>query len=301
MEANVTLRFGVIGLSDGNGHPYSWSAIFNGYDPVAMESCGFPVIPRYLENQTWPDDAISVAKVTHIWTQDMSLSEKVAKASYIANIVMRPEDMIGQIDAVLLARDDSETHYELAAPFIKAGLPIYIDKPICLTLRELEAFYALQQYPGQIFTCSGLRYAREFEITAAIRAKVGQLLHIYATTPKDWEKYAVHVIEPLLLMVGDQGELLDRQIWRHDDAVIANLCWESGFQATISALGKAACPLGFRLIGETGWHDMQFLDTFSAFKGALSDFVAGVINREVRTDQAFVRRVVEVIEVGMKL
>lgn len=296
----MTLKLGVIGLSEGNGHPYSWSAIFNGYDPVAMEDCGFPVIPRYLEKQRWPQDAISEAKVTHIWTQDAALSAKVAKASLIEQIVQRPEDMIGQVDAVLLARDDPETHNELAAPFIKAGLPIYIDKPVCLTLAELDAIYALQQYPGQIFTCSALHYAREFEMTEAVRTKVGKLRHIYATTPKDWEKYGVHVIEPLLLIAGDQGKLMHHQSWRHGDAVIVNLAWESGFQATISALGKAACPLGFRLIGETGWHDLQFADTFSAFKAALVDFVAGVKLRDVRAEPALVRRVVEVIEAGRK-
>src|SRR5690554_2257137 len=48
---NMTIRLGVIGLSDGNGHPYSWSAIVNGYDPVAMQACEFPVIPEYLGHQ----------------------------------------------------------------------------------------------------------------------------------------------------------------------------------------------------------------------------------------------------------
>ena len=292
------MRLGIIGVSPGNGHPYSWSAIFNGYDRVAMEKCGFPVIPRYLEKQSWPEDAISGAKVTHIWTQDTILSEKVAKASLISHIVRRPEEMIGRVDAVLLARDDPETHFEMAEPFIKAGLPIYIDKPICLTLVELDALYALQQYPGQIFTCSGLHYAREFEMTDAIRNKIGGLRYICATTPKDWEKYGIHVIEPLLMIAGDQGSLVHNQNWRQGDAVIVNLLWESGFQATISALGKVACPLGLRVVGESGWHDMQFTDTFSAFKGALVDFVEGVIQRDVRAKPSFVRRVVEVIEVG---
>lgn len=296
----MTLKLGVIGLSEGNGHPYSWSAIFNGYDTAAMEECGFPVIPRYLEKQRWPEDAISEAQVTHIWTQDAALSGKVAKASRISQVVQYPEDMIGKVDAILLARDDAETHFQLAAPFIMAGLPIYIDKPICLSLAELDEFYALQKYPGQIFTCTGLHYAREFEMTDAIRAKVGRLRHIHATTPKDWEKYGVHVIEPLLMIAGEQGRLKHHQRWHEDEAVIVNLAWESGFQATVSALGKSACPLGFRLIGETGWHDMQFVDTFSAFKAALFDFVSGVIQRDVRSDPGFVRRVVEVIEAGKK-
>ena len=66
------LRLGLLGMSSGNGHPYSWSAICNGYDPLLMEDCGFPVIPRYLEKQKYPDDFIHEATVTHVWTQDRS-------------------------------------------------------------------------------------------------------------------------------------------------------------------------------------------------------------------------------------
>jgi predicted dehydrogenase len=198
----------------------------------------------------------------------------------------------------LLARDDAENHLQYAQPFIKAGLPIYIDKPICLSSAVLDDLYYLQQYSGQIFSCTGLRYAQEFEMTNSIRTKVGKLRHIYATTPKDWDKYGVHVIEPLLMIAGDQGGLVHNQNWRQGDTVIVNLLWESGFQATISALGKVECPIGFRIIGELGWHDMQFNDTFAAFKGALTDFVAGVIQRDVRADPVFVRRVVQIIEKG---
>ena len=292
------LKLGVIGLSTGNGHPYSWSAIFNGYDPITMEECGFQVIPRYLEKQQFPKDAIMEANVTHVWTQDIVLSNHLATAAHIANVVQHPEEMIGQVDGILLARDDSETHYELAAPFLKAGLPVYIDKPVCLSIKELDRLYALQQFPGQIFTCSAVRYGHEFQFTDSIRAKVGTLRHIHATTPRDWEKYGIHVIEPLLKLAGDQGKLERCQNWRQGDAVIANYSWDSGFQATVSALGESACPLGLRLIGDAGWHDMILTDSFFAFKAALADFVMGVIKRDVRTDPDFVRRVVEVIERG---
>ena len=44
------LKIGIIGSSDGNGHPYSWSAIFNGYNKKIMEDCEFPAIPNYLNN-----------------------------------------------------------------------------------------------------------------------------------------------------------------------------------------------------------------------------------------------------------
>ena len=108
----MKLKLGIIGLSDGNGHPYSWSAIFNGYNPEAMESCGFPVIPRYLEKQKWPESRIPNAEVIAIWTQDPNLSAHIAEAANTF-IAPRPEDIIGKVDAVLLARDDAENHLSL--------------------------------------------------------------------------------------------------------------------------------------------------------------------------------------------
>lgn len=45
------LKIGILGMTEGNGHPYSWSAMFNGYDPEEMAKCPFPVIPAYLSNQ----------------------------------------------------------------------------------------------------------------------------------------------------------------------------------------------------------------------------------------------------------
>ncbi len=42
------IRLAMLGMVDGNGHPYSWSAIINGrYDAQVMADCGFPVIPIF--------------------------------------------------------------------------------------------------------------------------------------------------------------------------------------------------------------------------------------------------------------
>ena len=91
--------------------------ICNGYNKEYMEDCGFPVIPRYLERNHYPDDFIHEAKVTHIWTQNFKLSEHIAKTSNIS-IASQSEDMIGTVDAVL-ARDDAENHAYFAKPFFR--------------------------------------------------------------------------------------------------------------------------------------------------------------------------------------
>ena len=111
------LKLGIIGMSEGNGHPYSWSAIFNGYDKRAMDDCGFPVIPVYLAKQRFPEDTIAGARVTNVWTQSINLSHKISKAAKIENVNESISEMIPQIDAALLARDDAENHFRFAKFF----------------------------------------------------------------------------------------------------------------------------------------------------------------------------------------
>ena len=99
---------GVIGMSDGNGHPYSWSAICNGYSPIEMATCGFPVISEYLSKRAWPEARLPNVEVSHVWTQDPVISRKIARSALIPNIVEMPEKMIGEVDGILLARDDQK-------------------------------------------------------------------------------------------------------------------------------------------------------------------------------------------------
>ena len=292
------LKLGVIGLSPGNGHPYSWSAIFNGYDPIAMEKCGFSVIPRYLEKQRFPEDAIAEAHVTHVWAQDKKIADHIAKAALIETVVDHYTDMIGQVNGILLARDDAETHYEIAAPFLEAGIPVYIDKPLALTVAEAKQLLALQRYPGQIFSCSALRYAKEFQLSTADWAQIGHLRHIHATVPKDWEKYAIHVIEPLLLLASERGFVERTQRWQIDDSTTLAVSYSGGIQLIVSTMGLSHAPLALRVMGDLGWKDLYFQSTYFSFKRALFEFVQGIINRDIRTDPDFMLEVVNLIEFG---
>jgi hypothetical protein len=289
---------GVIGLSDGNGHPYSWSAIFNGYDPVSMEECGFPAIPRYLGKQRFPEDAIPGASVTHVWAQDRLIARHIAKATHIATVVERHGEMIGKVDAVLLARDDAESHLEFAAPFLEAGIPVYIDKPLAVSVAAAKRLLSLQRYPGQVFSCSALRYARELQLTPAQRAQVGRLRHIHAVVPKDWDRYAVHAIEPMLLIATDRGALEDARSWRTGDATTLAGNFRDGPQFMISALGACPAPIAIRVFGDVGWKELVFDDAFFAFKAALQEFVHSVVRKDVRIDPDFTLEVVGLIERG---
>lgn len=299
----MTMRLGLIGLSEGNGHPYSWSAICNGYDPSRMAFCGFPVIPDYLAQQHWPDARLPGVEVTHVWTQDEALSRRIADASLIREVVDEPSRMLGQVDALLLARDDAEHHFTFAAPFLRAGVPVYVDKPVAVSMQALRALYEAQRFEGQLFTCSALRYAREMMLDGAARGRIGRIRHVQAVTPGKWASYAVHVIEPLLGIVGDAaahgGRIRPRAIGEAGRAL--SIEFDSGISADVAALGKGvSAPLSIRVHGEQGWQDLVFSDAFTAFRSALADFAEGVRTRTCRSPRTFNEKVVGIIEAGMQ-
>ena len=71
------IKLAMLGMVDGNGHPYSWSAIFNGYNREEMSKCPFAGIPQYLFKQPYGTLSIPGAHVTHVWTDDPEDAAKV--------------------------------------------------------------------------------------------------------------------------------------------------------------------------------------------------------------------------------
>ena len=297
------IRLGIIGMSEGNGHPYSWSAIFNGYEPSAMAECGFPGIPTYLAKQVFPQDCIQGARVTQVWTQDRSLSRHISEATFIDNVAGEPEDMIGQVDAVLLARDDAENHRRFAEPFIAAGLPIYVDKPFALSRKAAIDFFSLETRPAQIFSCSSLRFAREMLLTSQEIKSIGGITHISAQVSKSWNKYAIHVIDPILKNCGSMENICNvrvQSIGLDGDGTEVAFDWHDGTKTCeIKALGDKSSPILVKYSGPSGAITTQFNDSFAAFKSALKVFIEGSVRGQISNAVAIIEAI-EVLELGVR-
>lgn len=263
-----------------------------------MEDCGFPVIPRYLEQQAFPAAAIGEARVTHVWAAEPAVARHIAQAGLIEHVVDDYRAMIGSIDALLLARDDAETHDLFAAPFLEAGIPVYIDKPLALSLADANRILARQQYPGQVFSCSALKYASELQLSEQERQQIGKIRLVQATVPKDWEKYAMHAIDPILLLAAPRGPIVDTQVVRHADITCVTVRYEDGLVVQVTASGAVVAPIAIRFHGEAGWIGKTFSDSFSAFRAALYDFVQGVIHRDVRSSPESMLAAVALLEAG---
>jgi predicted dehydrogenase len=294
----MPIRLGLIGMSPGNGHPYSWGAILNGYDPVHMEECGFPAIPRYLEEQSFPEAAIMGANVTHVWAQELGIAQHISKSALIPNVVDKFTSMIGHIDGLLLARDDAETHADFATPFLDAGIPVYIDKPLALTVCEAQQMIERQRFPGQLFSCSALKYANELILSKEDLVRLGRIRYIAATVPNDWDKYAIHAIDPILKLVGDRGELIGSCATRDGGFSSLSATYCDDLHLRVTALGKVPAPISITVFGEMNWKKLVFRDSFHAFKFALADFVEGILNRDVRTSSESMLKTIRLVEAG---
>jgi predicted dehydrogenase len=114
----MTLRLGIVGYSEGNGHPFSFAAIINGYDDDAFGRVGWAGIHAYLRARGPDEFGFGGARVTACFMPDIEMARSLAAACRIDTVCATPDEMIGRVDAVMILRDDAESHWPLAAPFL---------------------------------------------------------------------------------------------------------------------------------------------------------------------------------------
>lgn len=274
-ETDAPIRLAMLGMIPGNGHPYSWSAIVNGFDPSAMARCPYPVIPVYLGAQPPGSVRIPSAQVTHLWTDTPAEAADLAAAALIPNIVKHPEDVIGQVDAVMIATDDGFDHTRRARPFIEAGLPVFVDKPLATSVEELRTFMAWERAGARILSSSGLRYAAELDACIARLGDLGELRWVTGVTCKTWERYGIHLLEPLYRIVGPGFESI--RLESRPGLEVAHLVHRSGVQLTVPVIMDGGKSFGTILLcGTNGHATVRFGDTYTNFRRQLLSFLGFV-------------------------
>jgi predicted dehydrogenase len=258
----------ILGHSEGNGHPFSYSSIINGYSDKGLAESGWPGIYEYVRRRHPSEFGIGGLTVTHAWTQDREVTERLCAACMIPNAVSNPEDLIGAVNAVVIARDDYSTHLPIARPFLEAGLPVFIDKPLSLDPTELCVFRPYLE-SGQLMSCSGMRYARELDEPRANLTSYGQVKLIRGTIVLAWEKYGVHLLEAILSITTARPLAVEMRPVEHASATVR---MDDGSVLQIDALGEAPATFRVEVFGSQRTGAFDITDNFSMFRRMLWEF-----------------------------
>ena len=293
------LKLGIIGMSPGNAHPYSWSAIINGrYDAEEIIKVGYPGVSAYLDANK-DTLGINSALVTHVWTQDKKISESIAKTAGIKNISDRLEDMVGKVDAVLLLRDDPENHVGMAKPFLDAGVPLFIDKPLAINHQDL-AYFSQENAKGKlIMSSSSMRYANECRSAKTEIASLGKLELVVGTGKKDWIKYAVHILEAIVAILDDPKPVSVKNVGKPQKDVVY-IEYENGIQVVLNIFMDIAPTFQVSLFGQKGWKLIEIRNSYSMFRDNIIEFIRSVQEGRSRLDFEKTVNIIRTIIAGKK-
>ena len=263
----------MLGMTDGNGHPYSWSIIINGrYNAEALAKCPYAAIIDYISKQPKKTLGIEDVEVSHVWTDNPEDAKLVAKVAEIENIVEDPKDVIGEVDAVLVATDIGSEHVERCRPFVEANVPIFVDKPLCDNFSDLKIFQQWIDEGKPIISSSAMRYCKEYEPYHQSTYELGDLRYINVTMAKSWEKYGIHALETLYPIVGPGFTSI--QNLGDKNRNIVHLHHSKGIDINIANVFDMIGGFGLvSLVGTKSGIQIKSNDTFYAFKKQLESYV----------------------------
>ena len=120
----------------------------------------------------------------------------------------------------------------------------------------------LQKYPAQVFTCTALRYAKEFNKNLD-DLNLGKIIKIDARISKDWEKYSIHIIEPLMNLIPQRGRIEEYYFSKKGNISTLKLSYEKIKNINISTLGSIKVEPQIKIIGEKRSINLIFKDPIS--------------------------------------
>lgn len=178
-------------------------------------------------------------EVTYIWGETDEFARKAAEAGKIPTIIKEQKEMLGKIDALIVDHRHAKYHLEAATPFVKAGIPTFVDKPFCYRVEEGKKFLEMAREVGTPVTSfsSIAQSVCTYDIKEQIKS-MGEINHVVRFGPLDLDSpyggvffYGVHLLQPLMFMFGEDIQRV--KITRDGKKGSASLVFKSGLYATL--------------------------------------------------------------------
>ena len=243
-QTRQPIRVGIIGLD--TIHAVAFTEIFN--DPKATGPLAeVKVVAGY------PGGSPDVPKS---WDLVEGYTEKLRGMG--VEIVDSIEKLLPKVDAVLLESLDGRPHLEQARPVIRAGKPLFVDKPLAASLVDaVEIFRLAREHGVPCFSSSSLRYSSGI-IGMRDNPGVGEVIGCSAFSPNkplepshpDFYYYGIHGTEILFTIMGPGCKTVSRVKTEGTDLAVG--VWEDGRVGTLRGIRSGRGDFGATVFGSRG-------------------------------------------------
>lgn len=76
---------------------------------------------------------VAGCEISYVWGETPELAQRLAETYEHIHIVSEQEEMIGKIDALIIAHRHGKHHIPSAMRFLDEKIPVFIDKPLCIS------------------------------------------------------------------------------------------------------------------------------------------------------------------------
>jgi predicted dehydrogenase len=244
-----TIRAGMIGLD--TSHVPAFAKLFNS-GKANSDVSGIKVVAGYPGGTDIPLSRDRVGNFTK-QLRDMNIE-----------IVDTIPKLLEKVDVVMLESVDGRIHLEEAIPVIRAGKPLWIDKPVAGSLPDAIAIYDLaKKHNVPVFSSSSLRFGAAVDEVLKNDQVVGAATWgscSYSEGTPDMFFYGIHGIEPLFRLMGKGCETVSRVQTKDFDTVIG--VWKDGRIGTYRGIRKGKAAAGATVFGMKGVVQIDKLGTY---------------------------------------
>lgn len=189
--------------------------------------------------------AIRGAKVVALFGLVPERNEEVAAAGKVPTIVKKPTDMIGMVDAVFVVFRHGGLHLRYVRPFLQAGIPAFVDKPLACSAADARKILALAKRKKTLLTSySTIRWAKGTQELIGKCAELGGARSGVFGCPADPASeyggihfYAIHAVETMQQVMGTGvAEVVARQSGKN---TVAAISYGDGRTATLHLLSDS--------------------------------------------------------------
>lgn len=168
-----------------------------------------------------------------------------------------PEELIGEVDAVLILSLCGAAHLERARPFIEARVPVFVDKPFACSVADAEVMVRLAaEYGSFLMNASAMRFNEEL-LNFKARLPAGRVLGAVTWGPAKRAEgnpglfhYGIHAVEMLLELMGPDCVRLSCSHSDSCDVVTGH--WHDGRIGTVRGNRAGSTAYGFTAYCERG-------------------------------------------------